>query len=244
MTWGLFATWVAVFAVAADQSRAAASFQGRSQGFQLALGISATLAFIAALALLGWASWAIAWWWGPVLFLAGSAAGALVLGVAQTAIGQLPMTLAGFAIWPAAVVGFVLLMASSEPEPKVQPEQFSKAQVQREFEALGQVMIRLDRAAEIAGQYSAGGQLSGDDVQAMNAEFYAAFLASRSVKGDVLSDFDSRIPVLLKWTLEPLEKCNPAGPVASSDFVACQVAAQAFGEGIEAVRKDFAARKP
>lgn len=244
MTWALFAAWVGVFAVAADQNRAAANFQGDSQAFRLALGISATLAFVVALGLAVWASWSIAWWWGPVLFLAGSAVGGLLLALAQAVFGQFAMTLAGFAAWPAAAAGFAFLMLTAAPGAPDQPKGFSETEIQEQFLLIGKIMVSLNRASEIADEATQDGQVPRQAVQAMNEEFHAAFIASRAVRRDVLASIDMRLPSLVKWTIAPLEKCNPGVAVEPEDFVACQVAAQNFGEGIEAVRRDQASGRP
>jgi hypothetical protein len=113
VTWLLFTCWVVVFAVASDQSRSASNFRGASQGFRALLGVSAILAFIAAFVLLGWIGWQVAWWWVPVLFAVGSVAGALLLIVGQKLLGQLGLTMLGFAAWPVGVAGSAYLLLAA-----------------------------------------------------------------------------------------------------------------------------------
>jgi hypothetical protein len=75
------------------------NFRGASQGFALALGISAFLGMLTGVAYLIYYGWVVAWWAPLVIFVIGivaSFAGVLI----EKAIGALTLSLIAFVGWP------------------------------------------------------------------------------------------------------------------------------------------------
>ena len=77
----------------------AKNFRGASQGFALALNVSAILGMITGLVYLVYYGWVVTWWAPIVVFLVGLLASMLGFLI-ERLVGAMALSLGGFAGWP------------------------------------------------------------------------------------------------------------------------------------------------
>ena len=75
------------------------NFQGSSQGFALALNISAFLGLLTGLAYLGYYGWHVVWWASIIIFAIGILTSLLGF-LAERLVGSLVLSLTAFVGWP------------------------------------------------------------------------------------------------------------------------------------------------
>jgi hypothetical protein len=111
----LFVAWCIFFGFVNTHQRHSSRFGGSSRGFLAALNISGILGSLVGLGLLVYYFMQVAWYWPIALFVAGSLVGGLLFGFLDAKIGQLIMSLIGFAAWPAAAIWAFLIIRGIAP---------------------------------------------------------------------------------------------------------------------------------
>lgn len=76
------------------------NFRGESQGFALALNISAFASMLTGIAYLIYYGWSVVWWAPIVIFIIGVLAAGILGFLVERLFGALVLSLAGFVGWP------------------------------------------------------------------------------------------------------------------------------------------------